>query len=855
MAHGLFLIRAGCRPLRFAAAALLCLAGGCDSGRDKLPGVDTPEYRDAVTAFRVGIAAFQVGDDARAEKNLAELTRIAPGEPAGWASWAALALRQGKLDAAEQRLDRASQLAPKHAGLHYLRGLLRTLQGRGADAVKSFAQAAELDPNDPRFGYALAQQVEREGGADADQRAQSITQKLLAKQPDSLALLVDVARLSAKRSDAQTLRPVVEQLARLASAWPSEVQEQMQALQQAAQGADLRTAAVRTTRLRNVLQRVAEYRESLDAIKPPAVAETPPFTRLLALAAPSVRAAPEDTGLRFSAQPVATIQGTPAWLGALQLSSAGAPAIAVAASRRLMVAPSRVLDFPGDADAAGPDSVLQIDFTYDFKTDLVLAGPSGVRFFRQEEAGNFSDVTTMSKLPKAIANAAYRGAWAADIEADGDLDIVLGTARGEPVVLQNNGDATFDVIAPFKGVDGVSQFLWADLDGDGTPEAVIVDGADKLHVFTNRRQGQFRERAVPAELGVVRALAVIDADHDGRWELLVARADGVLSRLIDHGESKPWEIAEVARIPQALREGEVRLRVADLDNNGAVDIVLMRVRAEASTPVGAAIWLAHGERAGYAEAMLITASASVTDVADLDGDGRLDLLGVAASGQAVQLINSGTFAYHWQVVRPRAAQAFGDQRINPFGVGGDVEVRAGSVVQKRPISGPVVHFGLGNQTRTDIIRVHWPHGVVQAEFEAQADQAVATEQRLKGSCPFLFAWDGQRMNFVKDAVPWGSAIGLRINTIGTASIAATEEWYRIGRDQLVARDGHYDLRITAELWEVYYYDQFALMTVDHPEGTEVFVDERFVIPPVNRRSWSSRHRSRWLPRSTIVGRT
>jgi hypothetical protein len=47
----------------------------------------------------------------------------------------------------------------------------------------------------------------------------------------------------------------------------------------------------------------------------------------------------------------------------------------------------------------------------------------------------------------------------------------------------------------------------------------------------------------------------------------------------------------------------------------------------------------------------------------------------------------------------------------------------------------------------------------------------------------------------------------------------------------VARDGFYDLRITAELWEVYYYDQLALMTVDHPVGTEIFVDERFVIPP------------------------
>ena len=32
-----------------------------------------------------------------------------------------------------------------------------------------------------------------------------------------------------------------------------------------------------------------------------------------------------------------------------------------------------------------------------------------------------------------------------------------------------------------------------------------------------------------------------------------------------------------------------------------------------------------------------------------------------------------------------------------------------------------------------------------AEFALKADQEVLTEQRLKGSCPFLFAWNGKQM--------------------------------------------------------------------------------------------------------------
>jgi len=176
-------------------------------------------------------------------------------------------------------------------------------------------------------------------------------------------------------------------------------------------------------------------------------------------------------------------------------------------------------------------------------------------------------------------------------------------------------------------------------------------------------------------------------------------------------------------------------------------------------------------------------------------------------------------------------QAVGDQRINPFGVGGEIEVRSGLLVQKQPITGPLLHFGLGEQTEAEVVRVVWPNGTVRAEFGVKADQDVVTEQRLKASCPFLFAYNGRQMEFVKDAVPWGSAIGLRINTLGSAQIAATGEWYKIGREQLAPHDGYYDLRVTAELWEVYYYDYLALTAIDHPVGTEIFVDERFVIPP------------------------
>ena len=82
------------------------------------------------------------------------------------------------------------------------------------------------------------------------------------------------------------------------------------------------------------------------------------------------------------------------------------------------------------------------------------------------------------------------------------------------------------------------------------------------------------------------------------------------------------------------------------------------------------------------------------------------------------------------------------------------------------------------------------------------------------------------MRFVTDFL-WRSPLGLRINAQDTAGVTQTEDWVKIRGDQLVARDGAYDVRISAELWETHFVDHVSLMVVDHPDDVAVFVDERF----------------------------
>jgi hypothetical protein len=94
----------------------------------------------------------------------------------------------------------------------------------------------------------------------------------------------------------------------------------------------------------------------------------------------------------------------------------------------------------------------------------------------------------------------------------------------------------------------------------------------------------------------------------------------------------------------------------------------------------------------------------------------------------------------------------------------------------------------------------------------------------------MFAWNGEKMEFVTDVL-WKSPLGLRINAQDTAGVMTTEDWVKIRGDQLQPRDGMYDVRVTAELWETHFFDHVSLMVVDHPEDTEVFIDERFAFPP------------------------
>src|SRR5689334_16896042 len=629
------------------ALLLLVSLGSCRS-TNNLPTRSSPQYNEIVRTFYIGLAALQVGHDVQADAKLQQFTQLAPAEPAGWANWGLLALRQRNYDTAAERLNKARELAPDNSDILYLLGLLESSRGNTAESINDLRKSVELDQKNLIATYKLAEEVERQGDEKSAQEFQSLIQKILAVQPDNLAALVESTRIAAKRGDAESVKSSATKIVARSSAWPDEVREQVNTLDAAVKNNDLPATATRTSFLRNVFMRLPEYRRDLAVIKPAPGEEAVPFTHFLKMETPVFQVAPPDTGLTFKPETLTTDKAD--WIGAISLSGSGAPVVATANGREVKLASGAKIPFPGGSSNRPPttQNILPVDFNYDFKTDLVLVGDGGVRFFRQDSPSAFTEVTAETKLPPGILNHPYISAWAVDIEADGDLDLILSTEKENPFVLRNNGDGTFGTIYPFNAGFGVFDFAWADLDADGDPDAAFIDSNGQLHVFSNERQGQFTERPVPIS-SPVRAISVLDLNNDGVLDLLIAANDGSIMGLSDKDHGAGWKSAEIINVNAQL--GASVLRVADLDNNGGLDLILMP---------SARIWLNDGN-GKFTELNNTSFPERVFDVADLNNDGRLDLLALSKDGQPQQAINQSTKNYHWQIVRPRAANAVGDQ--------------------------------------------------------------------------------------------------------------------------------------------------------------------------------------------------
>ncbi|HVK19301.1 MAG TPA: CRTAC1 family protein [Fimbriiglobus sp.] len=363
----------------------------------------------------------------------------------------------------------------------------------------------------------------------------------------------------------------------------------------------------------------------------------------------------------------------------------------------------------GDLDGDGREEI------YVLNTDT-FTGPKHYadRLFDPRPDGGWDDLFSRPGN-KGLRNlAAGRSVAAIDRRGTGRYGFVAAS-YGRPMRLYElSPDGRLADVAPGLGMDRTTggRGLWVGPLVSERSDLFCVNEHGPNFLFKNRGDGTFDESAAeyrladPDEHG--RGVAALDADGDGRLDLAWGNWDGPNRMMVRQVDGTFRDRATPAMaLPGAVRT----VIAADFDNDGFEELFfnalgepnrLFRVRDGS--------WLLTDAGVAAEPDGLGTGAA----VADIDGDGRLELL-VAHGESTVQplsLFKGPDTGHGWLRVRP----------LTRFGAparGARVRLTAGGRTQLRVIDGgsgylcqmePVAHFGLGAVEEVEEVVVTWPDG-------------------------------------------------------------------------------------------------------------------------------------------------
>jgi hypothetical protein len=303
------------------------------------------------------------------------------------------------------------------------------------------------------------------------------------------------------------------------------------------------------------------------------------------------------------------------------------------------------------------------DFNGDGDLDTLVGLDDGTtNYYENRGTLRHADMRSTSDiLPGTVAASGDAMPFAADLDGDGDLDVVIGQADGTLAYFENTGTATapdflerVGVDNPFDGIDvgdGSCPCL-ADLDGDGDLDLLIGAGGIIVPFYFentgSRTAPAFVERTgtgSPFTDGDVLSFptpVAADLDDDGDLDLVAGDAYGNVFLFENIGTRKKPAFAlrtgtdnpfDGVGVPGGL----ARPALADLDNDGDVDAMI----ASADGRVFAFENIGTPANADFTERVTFDDVASPA-FADLDGDGDLDLVVGLLYGAFSYYENTGT---------------------------------------------------------------------------------------------------------------------------------------------------------------------------------------------------------------------
>ena len=260
--------------------------------------------------------------------------------------------------------------------------------------------------------------------------------------------------------------------------------------------------------------------------------------------------------------------------------------------------------------------------------DRVLPGDGAGHFEPGYDLGTASDRSYSGRL--------------VDLDHDGDLDVVISNDAPDPkLVYLNDGKGHFHVGSTFGRPEWETRNATvADINGDGLPDIIVANRSDKNaanYICLNRGGGRFDASCLAFSHESATTITAADFNRDGLIDLAVPHRDGGQSRVYLAGPGGTFDATRV--VPFGPPNAAIRMsEAADLDGDGRLDLVAIDER------VGTTIYFGRADgtfAAGVAVAGAKPAPYALA-VADVNRDGKPDIIVGNVDAPSTVHFNDGT---------------------------------------------------------------------------------------------------------------------------------------------------------------------------------------------------------------------
>ena len=844
---------------------LLLLHGqGCKQEK----GTDAERAEQMITAKTLGLAYLEENKLEEAEAEFLKIIDLDENEVMGYANLGIVYLRMGNFEEAENWLFKAIKMRPEDPDVRLILAKVYEMSGEAGKAVEELEKIMEFSPGHVKSLYNLTELYASMQGEEALEKRKLYNAELAEKVPGNIVPRLNLIEILVTAGETDPALARLEEIQQVFPEFPKEAVDYYDQSLAALRKGDQEEAAVAFMIFHNYMKVTTPYQAGMMDLKGPGGA---------LVGSPVITFAQTQMGFQASdwEEVLAAIKYTDITVTAgLEFLLQGSEAAEGEAGGRSHLT---ACDYNGDGDIdlyagrfdseSGSYKHYLLKNEWGIYQDVSLE--SGLTHQGRESNAIFADYDNDGFLDLYIvkegANALYRSSGEEkfeevgglalvddpesareslffDYDHDGDLDLFL-VRSGKNLLYRNNSDGTFAEQGERSGLAGEDaesmDAAFADFDEDGDIDLLVINQNGSISLYSNQRQGFFRD--ISSEAGLKQrkgssALSVGDYNNDGFPDLFIASLiPGNSAMLLNQGDGTFQEDPTSEDVTKSLESVKVHdAEFIDFDNDGYLDLLAV---GESIREAESGAILYHGDGSGkmwLSPGILpddLRSGHQIT-IFDYNDDGDLDLGIAGIKGDIRILRNDGGNNHHFIKMKLVGLRA-GSAKNNYYGIGAKVEMRSGSLYQSKVVTGPNIHFGLGSRQQAEVIRILWTNGVPQNMFFPATNQDLIEEQQLKGSCPFLYAWNGEEYTFVKD-IMWKSALGMPLGIMGeTSSYApsdASVDYIKIPGERMKMQDDKYIVQVTGELWETIYTDKIGLVVLDHPGEVEVYVDERMGPP-------------------------